>query len=356
MSSTMFCSLSSTAEDRARRSSAYICGILVQFLMMGTVFFFGLVFPSELQLTSRHYALMTWLQDPAPPAKAAAPPRKVARVFVPKPKLPEPPEFLASAVHDLDVPKIRHSISSVPAPETRLPEPPVPQPSPRPHVKEQVTIHTGLFDGVAEPVTPKRAAERVQTGGFGSPQGFPGHAQNENPGNVPMLGSFRLPEGPGTGNGTGGHHGIQGVIASAGFGSAVASGGNGRLDGGTGESPVKVGGFEKARLVAQAPATNLQAPPLADFQTIEILSKPSPVYTEEARQLRIQGDVALSVVFQANGAVKVTGVVGSLGHGLDQAAERAATQIRFKPAKRDGLPTDFPATLRIEFRLADQST
>jgi TonB family protein len=45
-----------------------------------------------------------------------------------------------------------------------------------------------------------------------------------------------------------------------------------------------------------------------------------------------------------------------LGHGLDQAAVEAATQIRFKPALRDGKPADFPATLRIEFRLADQST
>jgi hypothetical protein len=49
-------------------------------------------------------------------------------------------------------------------------------------------------------------------------------------------------------------------------------------------------------------------------------------------------------------------VVKSLGHGLDQAAEQAATQIRFKPALRDGKPEDYPATLRIQFRLADQSS
>jgi TonB family protein len=352
----MFSTLHSSAEGRTRRGFAFICGVLVQFLMMGTAFFMGLVFPSELQLTDKHYALMIWLQDPAPPANAVAPPRKVAWVFVPEPKLPELPDLLASTVPDLDVPKIRHTIPSVPAPETRLPDPPVPQPSPPPQVKEQVTVHTGLFGGAAEPVTTKGPAEQVQTGGFGSPQGFPGQAHNENPGNVPKLGSFGLPEGPGTGNGAGERHGIQGVIASAGFGSAVAGGGNGRGDGGMGESQVTVGGFEKARLVAQAPAQNLQAPPLAEFQSIEILSKPSPLYTEEARELRIQGGVALSVVFQANGAIKVTGVVRSLGHGLDQAAEQAATQIRFKPAKRDGLPTDFPATLRIEFRLADQSS
>jgi len=31
---------------------------------------------------------------------------------------------------------------------------------------------------------------------------------------------------------------------------------------------------------------------------------------------------------------------------------RAAQQIKFKPAKREGAPVDFPARVRIEFRLA----
>jgi TonB family protein len=88
---------------------------------------------------------------------------------------------------------------------------------------------------------------------------------------------------------------------------------------------------------------------------VEILSKPTPVYTEEARRSAIQGDVALSVVFEATGAVRVMGVVQSLGHGLDEAAEQAALKIRFTPAQRDGKPVDFPAILRIEFRLAEQS-
>jgi TonB family protein len=88
------------------------------------------------------------------------------------------------------------------------------------------------------------------------------------------------------------------------------------------------------------------------MQPVEILSKPSPQYTEEARRLRVQGEVVLSVVFQANGALKVVGVVKSLGHGLDQMAEEAASQILFKPALQAGKPTDFQATLRIEFRLA----
>jgi TonB family protein len=116
-----------------------------------------------------------------------------------------------------------------------------------------------------------------------------------------------------------------------------------------------MGGFEKAGQVAPSPAENSDVPRV-EFQTVEILSKPSPIYTDEARRLGIQGEVALSVVFQASGAIRVIGVVRSLGHGLDQAAEEAATQIRFNPAQRGGKPADFPATLRIQFRLAGQST
>jgi len=45
-------------------------------------------------------------------------------------------------------------------------------------------------------------------------------------------------------------------------------------------------------------------------------------------------------------------IVRGLGHGLDEAAVRAAQQIRFKPARRDGQPVDFPAVVHIVFQLA----
>jgi outer membrane biosynthesis protein TonB len=41
-----------------------------------------------------------------------------------------------------------------------------------------------------------------------------------------------------------------------------------------------------------------------------------------------------------------------LGHGLDEAAVHAAEKIQFKPALRDGQPTDSEAVLHIEFQLA----
>ena len=68
--------------------------------------------------------------------------------------------------------------------------------------------------------------------------------------------------------------------------------------------------------------------------------------------MRIEGDVVLDLVFLANGTIQVNNVISGLGHGLDEAAVRAAQQIKFKPAKRDGQPVDFPARVRIEFQLA----
>jgi TonB family protein len=85
---------------------------------------------------------------------------------------------------------------------------------------------------------------------------------------------------------------------------------------------------------------------------VDILDKPRPEYTAEGRSLKLEGDVVLDVVFLASGSVQVSHMVSGLGHGLDEAAVRAAQQIRFKPAKQDNQPVDFPARVRIEFRLA----
>jgi Gram-negative bacterial TonB protein C-terminal len=44
-------------------------------------------------------------------------------------------------------------------------------------------------------------------------------------------------------------------------------------------------------------------------------------------------------------------MVHGLGHGLDESAVRAAEKIQFKPALKDGQPTDFEAMLHIVFQL-----
>jgi len=85
---------------------------------------------------------------------------------------------------------------------------------------------------------------------------------------------------------------------------------------------------------------------------VEILSKPTPAYTDEARTMRIEGDVVLEVEFRAGGEINVVRVVRGLGHGLDESATRAARAIRFKPAQSGGRPIDFRTTVHILFRLA----
>ncbi|MBV9296684.1 MAG: energy transducer TonB, partial [Acidobacteriaceae bacterium] len=84
---------------------------------------------------------------------------------------------------------------------------------------------------------------------------------------------------------------------------------------------------------------------------VEILFKPKPVYTDEARNLKLEGRVSLEVVFLASGSIRILRVLHGLGHGLDQAAETAAMQVRFRPATRAGAPVDTNATIYITFEL-----
>ena len=73
---------------------------------------------------------------------------------------------------------------------------------------------------------------------------------------------------------------------------------------------------------------------------------------EEARRLAIEGEVLIEVVFSTSGQVRVVRMVKGLGHGLDEAAVTAASQMRFKPALRMGTPVDSTAVVHVVFQLA----
>jgi TonB family protein len=214
----------------------------------------------------------------------------------------------------------------------------------RPH--DDVKVNN-LSTGSAAPATVTAPVNKVQTGGFGDPNGLPGKGNPNKTTNINRLGSPALPGGDGYGNGTGGAKGIRGTVASTGFGNGVAtpppSGGK--------RGVVQSGGFADATVADNTPKKKAAA---SDSPTtmVDILDKPRPQYTAEGRNLRLEGDVVLDMVFQADGTVQVNRVISGLGHGLDESAVRAAQQIKFKPAKRDGQPVDFPARVRIEFRLA----
>src|ERR1700737_1521711 len=212
--------------------------------------------------------------------------------------------------------------------------------------KDEVKVNN-LNSGSAAPATVNAPVNKVQTGGFGDPNGLPGKGNPNKTTNINRLGSPALPGGPGYGNGTGGEKGVRGTVASTGFGNGTAS----PPPSGGKRGTVQSGGFADATVADNTPKKKAGS---SDSPTtmVDILDKPHPQYTAEGRSLRLEGDVVLDLVFQADGTVQVNRVISGLGHGLDEAAVRSAQQIKFKPAKRDGQPVDFPARVRIEFRLA----
>ena len=289
-----------------------------------------------------------------PPAVHHNPPAPVVKV----PPLPK------TAPKPKPLPVMKHLITVQPRPVPRihlLKNKPIVAPKPIPVAPASAPIELNLpkiavkapprpvklnsFGAPAAVATLRRPPAHVQTGGFGSPNGVPGRAHSKTT-NVAHLGVFGGPQGPGRGNGAGGAHGARGVVAS-GFGAAEATAVRG--SGGSGHG-VQLGGFG----AAAAPAAEARPMPVAVHSTpVEILYKPDPVYTPEARAAHIQGEVLLRVVFEADGHLSIQGMLRSLGHGLDQQAARVAREIRFKPATRNGSPVNTVAVLHVTFQLAD---
>ncbi|MGB0031458.1 MAG: energy transducer TonB [Candidatus Sulfotelmatobacter sp.] len=214
-------------------------------------------------------------------------------------------------------------------------------------------VRTNTFStGSSAAPTLARAPSRVQTGGFGDPNGIPAKANQGKAVNIAAMGSFDLPSGGGYGNGSGGTKGVPGVVASAGFGGGTAIG-DSRRHNSVSQSTVQQGGFGDADVPAPPTAHSHSAEAAAGPAVpAEIIFKPTPVYTQEARSLRIEGEVLLEVVLEASGSLRVVRVVHGLGHGLDDNAAKAAEQIRFKPATRNGQPADSTVVLHIIFQLA----
>ncbi len=215
-------------------------------------------------------------------------------------------------------------------------------------------VKTGVLDGpsAGSSATPtlKAAVHTVQTGGFGDVNGINGEGRRDAKLTMARMGSPDLPNyGGGFGNGWGGAGGARGTVASAGFGNGVATQTPGR---GTGSGVVRQAGFGDATAVVATTSRPRSTDDVPAFLPVEILFKPNPVYTEEARRKKLEGEVLLEVMFSASGNLQVLRVARGLGLGLDESAIRAAQQIRYKPARRNGRPTDTTAMLHINFQLA----
>jgi len=141
-------------------------------------------------------------------------------------------------------------------------------------------------------------------------------------------------EGPGSdgGIGTGSRGGI-GVGDGPGFDHG--SGGN------TKGGPKQIGGNQ--RQTASQPAVD---------QRPILLNQPRPLFTEEARQHKIQGVVRVRILVDARGKVAEVVVTRGLPDGLNEQAILAAYQMRFTPAMRNGQPVPYwLSNVEVEFNL-----
>jgi TonB family protein len=272
------------------------------------------------------------LPKPTIVAELLDPPTTALRLPAPTPKVPVKVEVDAAP-----------TVNIAPKKLDRLP------PNSAPVIPKEA-VKTNVFStGSSAAPTTTLAASKVQTGGFGDPNGVPAKESQGKAVNIAALGSFDLPSGPGHGNGTGGAKGVPGVVASSGFGNGTAIA-DGRPRGSA--TTVQTTSFASADVAAPPTVRSRPAETTARAVPAEILSKPNPIYTPEARSLRIEGEVLLEVVLEASGSLHVVRVVRGLGHGLDDNAVRAAEQIHFKPAMRDGQPTDSTVVLHVIFQLA----
>jgi TonB family protein len=304
----------------------------------------SLLLPEKLQLTQYHVTELIPMPALRPEAAPIKPKPQVKAKLLPavklpvfeQPKLVVPREVRRQAPQPVEAPKV--VVNQFVAPQIKVAGGARPQ-----------LVHTGDFGGSSQTPTVNAPVDKVQTGGFGDPNGLPGTGKQGAKLYTASLGSFDMPAGPGQGNGSGGVKGIKGTVASADFGSGIATGGKG--DGRGNGKGVATGGFGSEQVVHQGPKI-AQADSSAPTTSVEITYKPNPVYTDEARSLKLEGEVLLEVNFSATGTLHVNRVVKGLGHGLDEAATAAANKMRFKPALRSGQPVDSTAIVHVVFQMA----
>jgi TonB family protein len=82
-----------------------------------------------------------------------------------------------------------------------------------------------------------------------------------------------------------------------------------------------------------------------------IIRKPSPSYTNEARNSNLMGIVQLKVTFLATGRIGEIKLIKSLGKGLDQTTLEAAKKIKFIPAEKNGKPVDVERIFEYGFTI-----
>jgi TonB family protein len=130
-------------------------------------------------------------------------------------------------------------------------------------------------------------------------------------------------------NGTGGG-GAAGDGSGPGLGSGKGPGVGPGSNGGYGGGPFR-------------PSDRITAP--------RAIYNPEPEYSDEARRVKHQGVVVLSLIVDPQGQARNIRVARSLGMGLDEKAIEAVRTWRFAPGMKDGTPVAVQVNVEVYFRL-----
>src|ERR1700684_3678351 len=190
----------------------------VQAVVIAILVWIPVLHPEILESPAKDYHIAL---VPPPRPVNRAPHRQLPRPVVVATLDPPPAALRLPAPQPQPKPKLEDA----PAPEVKLtPKKLDPLPaSTGPVIPKQIVRVNVFSTGSSAPQTIERAPEKVQTGGFGDPNGVPAKTTQTRAVNIAQAGGFDMPVGPGSGNGTGGTNGARGVIASSGFGGGVAT-------------------------------------------------------------------------------------------------------------------------------------
>jgi TonB family protein len=331
-----------------RSPASYVTSAVVNMTILAVVLYVGMTARHAIEAHKYEQTELIFpTTPPPPPIKMKMPPPPKVEPPRPTPMKLEPPKINMPKVEPKPDLKPIQMEAKVALPTVKAAKPSIilaPQPKAAltaaapaltPQIKPSTApVHLGDMSGV----TPNPNATRPATiAAIGNPYGGM---------NGPAVAPRGVVGSTGIGNGTksGSNAGTVGKVASVGIPGATGTANTGGYTGkvaSTGIPAVQAAVVATPAITATPKSTNL-----------EVLSKPAVQYTSEARQLRVQGDVVLRVTFTAAGQVLVQGVVHGLGHGLDEEARRVASQIRFRPATRNGQAVDMTTNITITFQLA----
>ncbi len=167
-------------------------------------------------------------------------------------------------------------------------------------------------------------------------QGPPTNIQLKSPTGIPNGLDGELSSGPGRGGGIGGGEG-GGVGGGKGGGNEGYNGGR--------------GGGNRGGAGGNDDDDDVPAIKVGVTSPVKILAKQQAKYTDPARQNNVQGTVTLRVTFTANGTIGSIAPVSGLPYGLTEQAIAAARQIRFEPAKKNGVPYTTSKTVSFTFTI-----